>query len=199
MTYKLIYFNVGGKAEISRFIFAQAGQAYEDKRITREEMQELKPSLPTGMLPVLEVKGEVITGSGPIALYLASEFGLAGSNNLQRAQICGIIDVVDDLVSKVLPAVFGEETSKEAAMKDLMDLHIPKYVGILEKLIGDDGWAYHNSVTVADFSIAIVGDIIFGMFPDQADKFPKVRKCVDAVKTLPKIAEWIKKRPKTQY
>ena len=199
MTYKLIYFNARGRAEISRFIFTYAGVAYEDKRITREEMQELKPSLPTGMLPVLEVNGEVITGSGPIALYLAWEFGLAGRNNLQRAQICGIIDVVNDLVSKVVPAFYGEEASKEAAKKDLVDLHIPKYVGILEQFIGDDGWAYHKSVTVADFSIAILGDMIFGMFPDQADHFPKLKKCMDAVNSLPKIAEWIEKRPKTQH
>ena len=197
--YKLIYYNGRGRAELSRFLFAQAGVAYEDNRVTGEELQVLKPSLPTGLVPVLEVDGKMLAGSGPIALYLAEEFGLAGSNNFQKAEICNLLDITNDLFAKVVPSVFGDPESKEKAKKDLELSHIPKYVGILERLIGDNDWAYGQSVTIADFGITIVGDTIFGMFPDQADKFPKVKKCMDAVKTLPKIAEWIKTRPKTQY
>ncbi len=42
--YKLIYFNAKGRAEISRMLFAQAGVEYEDKRLSGEEFQALKPS-----------------------------------------------------------------------------------------------------------------------------------------------------------
>jgi len=41
--YTLTYFNVRGRAEIARLIFAAAGVAYEDKRIEREQWPELKP------------------------------------------------------------------------------------------------------------------------------------------------------------
>ena len=40
--YKLIYFNLRGRAELARLIFAQAGVEYDDHRIEREEWPELK-------------------------------------------------------------------------------------------------------------------------------------------------------------
>ena len=42
--YKLVYFNIRACAEVSRMLFAHAGQEYEDKRITREEWPEIKKS-----------------------------------------------------------------------------------------------------------------------------------------------------------
>ena len=42
--YKLVYFNVRARAEVSRMIFAYVGQDYEDKRIEREDWPELKKS-----------------------------------------------------------------------------------------------------------------------------------------------------------
>lgn len=43
--YKLIYFNTRGRAEPSRWIFAQAGQEYEDFRFkNREEWYAYKQS-----------------------------------------------------------------------------------------------------------------------------------------------------------
>jgi glutathione S-transferase len=40
--YKLVYFNFRGRAELIRYIFAQAGVEYEDQRITYEEWDSLK-------------------------------------------------------------------------------------------------------------------------------------------------------------
>ena len=42
--YKLVYFNLRGRAELSRLIFAQADVPFEDQRIERSEWPELKPS-----------------------------------------------------------------------------------------------------------------------------------------------------------
>ena len=39
-TYKLTYFDIRGKAEIIRLIFAQAGVEYEDIRIGQDEWRE---------------------------------------------------------------------------------------------------------------------------------------------------------------
>lgn len=43
-TYKLRYFNVKGRAESVRTLFAYGGIEYEDIRFTKEEWPEIKPS-----------------------------------------------------------------------------------------------------------------------------------------------------------
>ena len=54
----------GGSAEVFRFIFAQAEVAYEDRRVeySGEEWAKLKPTTPTGQLPMLEIEGKTLTG-----------------------------------------------------------------------------------------------------------------------------------------
>ena len=65
-TYKLYYFNLKARAELTRWIFAQAGVEYEDIRVTKEQWAEMKPTTPNGCLPILDVDGKVLSGSGPI-------------------------------------------------------------------------------------------------------------------------------------
>lgn len=42
--YKLTYFNLRGRAEISRYLFAYSGKKYEDHRIEAADWPKIKPS-----------------------------------------------------------------------------------------------------------------------------------------------------------
>ena len=44
-SYKLIYFNSRGGAELARLVFAAAGKEYEDVRIPREEWPNKKAGM----------------------------------------------------------------------------------------------------------------------------------------------------------
>ena len=76
---RLFYFPIRGRAEIARLILAQAGIAYQDIRIKREDFLkvkccpkkkknnatqnlnvQVKSILPYGSLPILEYNGEVL-------------------------------------------------------------------------------------------------------------------------------------------
>ncbi|CAF5025928.1 unnamed protein product, partial [Rotaria sp. Silwood1] len=50
-TYKLYYFNARGRAEISRLIFAAAGQQYEDIRYDYKEWALDAGEMPLGERP----------------------------------------------------------------------------------------------------------------------------------------------------
>ena len=62
-----------------------------------EDMPSLKPSLPFGQLPVLEVDGDMIGQSMAIARFLANQYGIAGSSNLVKAQVDEVVDVMNDV------------------------------------------------------------------------------------------------------
>ena len=87
MSIKLTYFNLKGRAEFARLVLVQAGQEWEDVRIDQvggshhqrpvliltlqAKWAELKPTLPLGQVPCLEMDGVTICLlPGSLALQL---------------------------------------------------------------------------------------------------------------------------------
>ncbi|CAM9889837.1 unnamed protein product, partial [Ectocarpus sp. 4 AP-2014] len=66
----LTYFDMAGAAEPIRWALEKGGLEWEDKRLTREEFGELKPSLPNGQVPVLSVDGFELAQSMAILRYV---------------------------------------------------------------------------------------------------------------------------------
>ena len=134
-TYKLTYFNLKGLAELIRWIFVQASVEYEDIRITKEQWADMKSTTPNGSIPILEVDGKVLAGSGPIARYVAEQHGLAGENDFENAQIAGIDDLLTDATNRLAKYwVEKDEAVKEQIKKDLNEKHLPFYLTWKSKL-----------------------------------------------------------------
>ena len=202
--YTLIYYNGRGRAEITRLIFAQAGVEYEDRRVEYEtEWAELKPTTPTGALPILEVDGKVFPGSGPIERFVAERHGLAGANDLDNLWLAGIVDTINDLWFKVMTSIYEKDEARKAQLlKELPETHIPRYLGILEKWAGANnsagGWLYGPKVTYADFTFFVVSGYVSDAAPNSLDKYPALQKLISSVENLPNIAKWLKERPETK-
>jgi glutathione S-transferase len=206
-TYRLTFFNhIRTRAEVIRLIFAQAGVEYEDKRIEKEgpkkEWVQLKPSTPSGVLPVLEVDGKQLTGSVVIQRFLAERFGLAGSNDVENAEIAGICDVLNDFLTCIVKARFeSDEERKTQLDKKLSKEDIPKYMGIIERMAkknnSADGWVYGKKPTYADLTVFHILEYILIIDPTVIKDFPHVAKIKASVEALPKVAAWLEKRPVT--
>ena len=102
-TYKLTYFNGRGRAEVSRLIFAAAGQKYEDVRVEEGQWPSLKSQMPLGQIPVLEVDGTKLPQSAAIARFLAKQFQLAGKDNLEQAKVDAVADTIGDILTASTP------------------------------------------------------------------------------------------------
>lgn len=207
MSYKLSYFPAEAKAELIRFIFVQTDTEYQNIRIPFEEWPALKPSTPFGYLPILEVDGETLAGSGPIARYMAEKLGLAGSSDIENVKIAGIKDVQDEVVVKMVRAFFEkDEAKKKAAETEVIENFIPKYLNLMETIIkgnpnpGCCGWLFGPKLTYVDLNLYLIVDFM-KIFKEEnlLEEYPGVKKLTDAVGALPNIAKWIQTRPKRTF
>ena len=83
--YILTYFDVPGRGQITRYLFAVSGIEFEDRRVDRgEEWLAIKPSAPLNQVPFLEVEGKgAVCQSLSIERYVASL--VSGSPDLYNA------------------------------------------------------------------------------------------------------------------
>ena len=197
---KLTYFNLRGRAEISRLLLAYGGIEYEDCRLTPgfedpTEWRKLKPTTPFGTLPILEWNGTCIAQSITIARFIAGEVGLAGRNNLESAQADEVSDTISDLFNAMGKAMFSKDPED---MKKCMSETVPTTLALLEKRLCDRGGQYFagNALTWADVYMYTLASGL----PDQSclEKCPKLKNLTSRVANIPNIKCWVEKRPNTK-
>ncbi|XP_064423492.1 hematopoietic prostaglandin D synthase [Latimeria chalumnae] len=194
--YKLIYFNLRGRGETARYIFAYSGIKYEDCRIERADWPAIKPTVPFRKLPVLEADGVVIHQSLAISRYLARETGLAGETALEQAQADAIVDTINDFIV-MFPWSEADKAVKQKLQDDLFTNVAPELLDHLENFLGDRLWFAGKSVTWADFYWTVCSTTFISMKQDFAQNHHKLLALKSRVEALPAIDAWIKERPKT--
>lgn len=194
--HKLTYFNLRGRGELIRYIFAYASIPYEDIRIEFSDWPALKPKVPFGKLPIMEVDGTVIHQSLAIARYLARETGLDGKTTLEKAQVDAIVDTVNDLTN-VFPWEEKDQDKKKQKEDEIFTNVAPDVLKHLENFLGDREWFVGKSVTWADFYWDVCSTTFISMSPSFAQNNPKLLALKSRVQALPAIAEWLQKRPNT--
>jgi len=127
-TYKLHYFNLRARAELSRYLFHIAHVAYEDIRygnqtfgVEGHDYVELKTSgkLPFGQVPMLEVHKNghttYIAQSHAIERYLARTFGLMGTNEEEAGVIESLAEGLQDIMQPFMTEFFKQDPEAKAA------------------------------------------------------------------------------------
>ncbi|XP_066568321.1 hematopoietic prostaglandin D synthase [Amia ocellicauda] len=197
-SYKLTYFNMRGRGELARYIFAYAGIPYEDIRIEWKDWKSIKPSIPFGKLPVMEVDGLTINQSLSIARYLARIAGLTGKSRLEEVTADAIVDTLNDF-TLLIPWNEQDKALKKNMIDDLFDNQAPVLLQILEDGLKDKQWFVGDSVTWADLYWHICFTTFNVLREGFADLYPRLKSLKDRVGNIPEIAEWIKKRPSTEF
>ncbi|XP_071948398.1 S-crystallin SL11-like [Antedon mediterranea] len=203
-SYELLYFDARGRCEDARFLFALAGVEYKDIRFTEEEWPiSFKSKALYGVVPNLTVDGKTLSMTLAISNYLAREFGYYGKSNWESAQIDVITNALHEVIGLYYTHVLGENEDAKAETLKNFTSRVESYGVAMEKGLkennGGDGYLVGNSLTLADIAFFNAYSEILTLKADALDNAPKLKALMGRVSANEKIAEWIKKRPKTQY
>lgn len=197
-SYKVIYFDSRGRGELPRLLFHAAGVPFEDVRLTKEEFQAMKPTLPFEQLPVLEVDGKIYAQTLGIATYLAREFGFYGKTNLESLKISETLFHLVDVFAIVIKVFYeSDEARKEQYKKEAVEEKLPKAIEYLAKLLQKSGTGYFvgSEMTLADISVFDMCTLLEGFKVLEIAKCPvEIQQLVEKVSTHPKLAKYISER-----
>ncbi|KAF4042189.1 Glutathione S-transferase C-terminal domain [Phytophthora infestans] len=194
---KLTYFDGKGRAELSRLIFSYAEIAFTDDRITHSDFAALKPTLPLGQVPVLELDGTVYGQSMAIARYAAKIAGLYPSDATEALKVdvfsCSLEDLEGPIVDFMLKT--SDETEKAQKKKVFVEEMVPKYFAALEKMVAGK-FILGDKLSLADLQfLDFVDNKLKWALPDfKVDGFPKLTALLSNVKAEPKIATYLSKQ-----
>jgi glutathione S-transferase len=157
--FKLIYFNLRGRGELARLIFVYKGQTFEDFRLKFNDWPNIKPTIPNGTLPVLEIKNSnnetimQLCQSRAICRYLANKFDLAGKTDFEMAKADEIVDQINDEIDMFSRA--NLEKNQDIKFKELERLFSFVVSGNLkyfENILStnQNGYLVGNSLTWAE-------------------------------------------------
>eukprot|EP00904_Undaria_pinnatifida_P006911 jgi/Undpi1/334/HiC_scaffold_1.g00330.m1 len=201
-TLKLTYFPFAGPAEPVRMALAMTGQSWEDNRIPFAEFPAMKPGLPNGQLPILEVDGKILPQSGAQLRYVGKIAGLYPEDALEAAYADAAVDAVADNHMELRPAVLEKDEAKKMEMRQrLASDFLPTWLSNLEKALEKAGGSYFAGGKLSIGDIAVVARLVWlnegsidGIPTTIVDDYPLLSSLIKRVNAEPKIAAYHQKR-----
>jgi len=201
---QLYYFAGRGRGEISRILFAEAGIAYDDKRVEGKDWPGLKATAPYGQMPFLKVGSLTVAQSGAVERYIARIGKLYGSNDLEAAQIDMVVEGVHDAVKNFVSAAYTKDAAEkkaklEAYFKDDFGRWAGQLTALLKANGGGAGYFVGASVSLADVIAYIALEQMQQANAEAFKAYPELSALIARVAARPKIAAWIAARPKSDW
>jgi len=200
-SYKLTYFHLTALAEPIRLMFSYAGVDFVDERIDMKDWPKIKPTMPFGKVPVLEVDGKRIHQSVAICRYVAKQYGLAGKNDWESLEIDATVDTLHDLCNNIVAFHYEtNEQAKEQKFKASMET-VPLYLERLDAQVKKNGGYFvGGALTWADFTfLGLLDYLDYMMKEDIVEKYENLKQLKEKMEEIPSVKNWIEKRPPTIY
>lgn len=191
---KLHYFSLAGRAEATRLVLTLGGVPFEDVHVS--DWPSLKPSMPFGQLPVLEVDGKKLAQSGAIERYAAKLAGLMPEDAWEAALADQAAFVWGDVIEAIFHPFIATPAEQRAAMlKELLTTGAVKpKLEALEKLLSQLPGEYvaGPKLTWADIhvftglSVAMSG-MLPGLGMEMVDPYPATKAFHAKIGNLPAV------------
>tara|TARA_B110001450_G_scaffold194626_1_gene182924 strand:+ start:344 stop:1156 length:813 start_codon:yes stop_codon:yes gene_type:complete len=198
---KLTYFDTEGLAQASRNTLEYGNNNFEDLRVSMEEFDVLKTSLPYGQVPVLTVDEDTtIAQSKTILRYVSKLSRTYPQNALNAALIDQWTDLHSEFLSLLAMNMYPAKHGLDEACYDahthrqfILQTHIPKYLQLLEDELANTGededtWlGGMNAISMADMAWYptlkwMQNEKFTGFTTNDMDGFPAVCKYLDEMR-----------------
>jgi glutathione S-transferase len=210
-SYKLIYFDLKGRAEVARILFKLAEQKFDEEKLTFEKWPETKLKLPFLQAPVLEItengKSVQIAQSNAIVRYLAQKFNLAGKSDLERAQADMIVEQIVDVFNKLVIILYGlyvkaDDEAKKKELDEFIETKAPDSLRLVQNLLeankDGNGFLVGNQLTYADVYLMNFYDWLRERKEHVLGKLPLLKKHDEKIRSLPTIASHLQQNAKVR-
>ncbi|KAG8314752.1 hypothetical protein J6590_085458 [Homalodisca vitripennis] len=158
------------------------------------------PATPWGQTPVLEANGQTVTQSIAITRYLGRQAGLCGADAWEDMRIDEIVYVINDLRAELAKYHYEkDEKRKEEVKGTVLSTTAPFYLSRLDAHVkANNGYLANGKLSWADLYFAAISDYLSFMYgSDITAGYPNLTELREKVLALPKIKEWVSKRPVT--
>merc|ERR1711953_392909 len=126
-------------------------------------MGKLKPSMPGGQMPVLEVDGVRLGQSMTIARFLANKFNLAGNTPLEKGQADMVVDCCTDFLNAIVKVIFEKDETKKMELHESMKNETtPAFLKHMTTILTKNGGQYMvgKGLTWADIAVAGIIELL---------------------------------------
>lgn len=195
---KLTYFNGAGRAELTRLLFHYGGVDFEDHRIDFAALVALKPTLPLGKVPALEIDGVTYSQSMAIARYAAKVVGLFPEDPLLALYVGMISETLCELMEPVLEIAHRtrDEELKAKRTKTYLEVTLPKAFAVLESKV-QGKYFLGDMATYADVHLfTLLLSIKTNLVNENLSAYPKLLAVGKRINANSGVASYL--APKTQ-
>jgi prostaglandin-H2 D-isomerase / glutathione transferase len=199
---RLTYFDMAAsRGEECRLALFIAGVDFEDNRLSHSAWSALKPTVPFGSLPILEVPGKpALSQSVAILNYVGRSHGLLPSDEWEAARLLSLMCAAEDLRAEIDKSRgIKDEAEVKRRRAELVEGPLRTWGANMEKQIKGP-FANGEAISVADIKLYIVLNwfkkgVLDHVPTDVMASFSKLEGVFAAVKAHPKVVEWYSRPP----
>ncbi len=197
----LTYFDIPtSRGEECRLALFMAGVPFTDERLSREQWEARKASTPYGALPLFSQAGKpTLAQTNAILRMIGSQHGLLPADPWESARHEGVMCAVEEMRAKLGPTGrIKDAAEKKAAREALAASYYPDWCAQVERQIVGP-FVGGAAPSVADLKLFVsMGPLLKGSIdhigPETFKPFTRLAALVEAVRALPKVAEWYSAR-----
>ena len=196
--FKLIYFEDRGKADLIKLMLHLGKQTYEEIQIKQTEWNYYRSFMPFEQVPVLILNDEhKIAQMNTICRFLANRFQLSGKTEIESITCDMIVEQLRECGDHALQAMNETDHAKRIQLTNrfLNETLVQTLVGY-EKMLSQNSTKYivGDGLTWADLALVNGWEWLDHASRKIMANYPLVRSHESFIRTIPEVADWLKKQ-----